>query len=152
MDFRELKNLIKGRVKLNEPVGLYTTYHLGGEAAALVEPQGVEDLAELLAVLPRPTRSVPYLMLGGGSNVLFADEGFKGVVIRLGRGFQGIHIEGDRVRVKAATPLVKVLQQVQGRGFGRGRSFSPASQGPSGAPWWGTRGPRRPGSGPRSRN
>jgi len=116
VDFKELKNLIRGKVLLNEPVGPYTTYHLGGKAGAFVEPQGVEDLAELLRCLSHG--GVPYLMLGGGSNVLFADEGFSGVVIRLGRGFQGIHIEGDRVRAKAATQLVKVLAKTREAGLG----------------------------------
>jgi UDP-N-acetylmuramate dehydrogenase len=50
--------------------------------------------------------------------VLFADEGFRGVVIRLGRGFQGIQIEGDRVRVKAATQLVAVLKKTREAGLG----------------------------------
>ncbi len=116
VDLKELKSLIKGKVLLNEPIGPYTTYHLGGKAAAFVEPQGVEDLAELLRCLTHG--EVPYLMLGGGSNVLFADEGFQGAVIRLGRSFQGFHIEGDRVRVKAATQLVKVLAKTREAGLG----------------------------------
>ena len=109
VDFSELKNLIHGKVLLNQSVAPYTTYHLGGEAAALVEPQSVEDLASMLRCLTQG--QVPYLMLGGGSNVLFADEGYQGVVIRLGRTFQGIEVEGDRVRVKAGTKLVTVLSK-----------------------------------------
>lgn len=116
VDFKELKSLIKGKVELNCAIAPYTTYHLGGKASAFVEPQSTEDLAELLRCLTHA--AVPYLMLGGGSNVLFADEGFKGVVIRLGRGFQGIHFEGDRVRVKAGTQLVKVLNKSREAGLG----------------------------------
>ncbi|HJT23162.1 MAG TPA: UDP-N-acetylmuramate dehydrogenase [bacterium] len=116
MDFSELKHLIKGKVELNHPIGSYTTYHLGGATAAFVQPQTIQDLAELLRCLTHA--SVPYLMLGGGSNVLFADEGFRGVVIRLGRGFQGLHIEGDRVRAKAGTQLVTVLSKAREAGLG----------------------------------
>jgi UDP-N-acetylmuramate dehydrogenase len=116
VDLAELKKIVKGKVLLEEPVGPYTTYHLGGKAAAFVEPQGVEDLAELLRCLTRG--EVPYVMLGGGSNVLFADEGFQGAVIRLGRSFQGMSIEGDRVRAKAGTPLVKVLGKSREAGLG----------------------------------
>lgn len=116
MEFGELKHLIKGRVELDHPIAPYTTYHLGGPAAAFVEPQAPGDLAELLRCLTHA--QAPYLMLGGGSNVLFADEGFGGVVIRLGRGFQGIHIEGDRVRAKAATKLVTVLAKAREAGLG----------------------------------
>ncbi len=116
VDFRELKNLIQGKVELQHAVGPYTTYHLGGKASAFVEPQSVEDLAELLRCLTHA--SVSYLMLGGGSNVLFADEGFKGVVIRLGRSFQGIQIEGDKVRAKAGTKLVTVLSKAREANLG----------------------------------
>jgi UDP-N-acetylmuramate dehydrogenase len=116
VDFRELKNLIAGKVERNHSIAPYTTYHLGGKAAAFVEPQSNEDLGGLLRHLT--DTQVPYLMLGGGSNVLFADEGYKGVVIRLGRGFQGIHLEGDRVRVKAATKLVTVLAKTREAGLG----------------------------------
>jgi UDP-N-acetylmuramate dehydrogenase len=97
-------------------VAPYTTYHLGGPAAAFVEPHDVEDLSKLLHTLHQG--QVPHLMLGGGSNVLFADEGYQGVVIRLGRGFQGIHIEGDRVRVKAGTKLVTVMNKAREAGLG----------------------------------
>lgn len=116
VDFRELKQLMKGKVLLDHSVAPYTTYHLGGPAAAFVEPHDVEDLSKLLHTLN--SGQVPHLMLGGGSNVLFADEGYKGVVIRLGRGFQGIHIEGDRVRVKAATKLVTVMNKAREAGLG----------------------------------
>jgi UDP-N-acetylmuramate dehydrogenase len=61
---------------------------------------------------------VPYLVLGGGSNILFADEGFEGVALRLGRGFQGIQIEGDRVRAKSGTKLVNVLGKARDAGLG----------------------------------
>ena len=116
VDFGELRHLIKGKVELNHSVAPYTTYHLGGKAAAFVEPQAVEDLGELLRCLTHA--GMPYLMLGGGSNVLFADEGFQGVVVRLGRGFQGLHIEGDRVRAKAGTKLVTVLAKAREAGLG----------------------------------
>ena len=116
MDLRELKKIVSGKILFEAPIAPYTTYHLGGKAAAFVEPQSVEDLSELLRCLTRG--QVPYLVLGGGSNVLFADEGFKGAVIRLGRGFQGIQIEGDLVRVKAGTPLVKVLNKSRDAGLG----------------------------------
>ncbi len=116
VDFGELKHLIKGKVEFDHPIAPYTTYHLGGKAAAFVEPQTLQDLAELLRCLTHA--GAPYLVLGGGSNVLFADGGFRGVVIRLGRGFQGLRIEGDRVWAKAGTKLVTVLTKAREAGLG----------------------------------
>jgi UDP-N-acetylmuramate dehydrogenase len=116
VDFKELKSLMKGKVELDHAIAPYTTYHLGGKASAFVEPQSVEDLGELLRCLTHA--GVSSLTLGGGSNALFADEGYKGVVIRLGRGFQGIQIERGRVRAKAATKLVTVLTKAREAGLG----------------------------------
>ncbi len=116
VNFIELKRLIEGRVTLDAPLGPLTTYHIGGRASALVEPQGSEDLQELLRCISHG--GVSYLVLGGGSNVLFADEGYQGVVIRLGRGFQGVEIEGTRVRAKAGTKLVSVLAKAREANLG----------------------------------
>ena len=115
-ELRELSRLIEGRVTLEAPLAPLTTYHIGGRASALVEPQGVEDLAELLRCLSHAGMS--YLILGGGSNVLFADEGYLGVVIRLGRGFQGVEIKGNRVRAKAGSKLVAVLSKAREANLG----------------------------------
>jgi UDP-N-acetylmuramate dehydrogenase len=76
----------------------------------------LEDLKRLMAFLAK--EKAPYLLLGGGSNVLFADEGYQGAVIRLGRGFQGVEIAGDLVRAKAATRLVTVLNRARQAGLG----------------------------------
>jgi UDP-N-acetylmuramate dehydrogenase len=116
VNFEELSRLIDGRVSLDAPLAPLTTYHIGGRASVLVEPQGVEDLQELLRCLSHA--GVPYLTLGGGSNVLFADEGYQGAVIRLGRGFQGVEIEGTRVRAKAGTKLVTVLAKAREANLG----------------------------------
>jgi UDP-N-acetylmuramate dehydrogenase len=116
VNFTELNRLIEGRVSLDASLAPLTTYHIGGRAAALVEPQGAEDLQELLRCLSHA--GVSYLILGGGSNVLFADEGYQGVVIRLGRGFQGVEIEGTRVRAKAGTKLVTVLAKAREANLG----------------------------------
>lgn len=93
-----------------------TSYHIGGPVGALVEPQDLEDLKVLMRWLDGT--KTPYLVLGGGSNLLFADEGFDGVVIRLGRGFQGVEVEGNSVRVGGATQLVTVLKRTREAGLG----------------------------------
>ncbi|HVM32372.1 MAG TPA: UDP-N-acetylmuramate dehydrogenase [bacterium] len=116
MDLRALKGLVRGRVELGYPMAKATSYHIGGPAGALVEPQDLEDLRGLMRWLAQT--KTPYLVLGGGSNLLFADEGFDGVVIRLGRGFQGVEIEETSARVGAATQLVTVLKRTREAGLG----------------------------------
>jgi UDP-N-acetylmuramate dehydrogenase len=116
LELKELKNLVKGKVEFDKPLAPLTTFRLGGKAEAYVEPLDEQDLAALLKRLNQD--KVPHLLLGGGSNVLFADEGVRGVVVRLGRKFQGLTVEKNRVRAGAATPLASVVKAGQKAGLG----------------------------------
>ncbi|HJR86306.1 MAG TPA: UDP-N-acetylmuramate dehydrogenase [Acidimicrobiia bacterium] len=84
-----------------------TTYKLGGPAAYFVEandPSTLAATAEALAVSP-----LPVLILGRGSNLVIADDGFPGVVIRLGRRFAGIET-GEVVTAGGAAGLPQVAR------------------------------------------
>ena len=63
------------------PLAAYTTLGLGGPAATLTEPAGEAGL--VAAVRGADERGEPVLVLGGGSNVVIADEGFPGLVVRV---------------------------------------------------------------------
>jgi UDP-N-acetylmuramate dehydrogenase len=76
-----------------------TWLRVGGPADWLFQPADEADLADFLAALPA---HVPVLPVGVGSNLIVRDGGIAGVVIRLGRGFNGIEVEGDRVVAGAA--------------------------------------------------
>ena len=87
-------------------LALLTTLRVGGPAALLVT---VEDEAALLrTVRAAQEERVPILVLGRGSNLLVADEGWPGLVLRLGRGFRGIRIEGTTVVAGGAEPMPAV--------------------------------------------
>jgi UDP-N-acetylmuramate dehydrogenase len=68
------------RVTLDHPLGALTTYRVGGPAAALVDVSSEQDVVELRAALGGAV--VPVLVLGKGSNLLVADAGFPGLVVR----------------------------------------------------------------------
>jgi UDP-N-acetylmuramate dehydrogenase len=76
-----------------------TWLRVGGPADWLFQPADEADLADFLAALPA---DVPVLPVGVGSNLIVRDGGIAGVVIRLGRGFNGIEVEGGRVVAGAA--------------------------------------------------
>jgi UDP-N-acetylmuramate dehydrogenase len=76
-----------------------TWLRVGGPADWLFQPADEADLAEFLAALDRGVAVFP---MGVGSNLIVRDGGIRAVVIRLGRGFNGIAIEGDRVVAGAA--------------------------------------------------
>ncbi len=69
--------------KLDYPIGRLTTYRVGGKASLFVEATCVEDLCRLSSSLMKAARSVPVLVLGGGSNLLISERGFDGVVLHL---------------------------------------------------------------------
>ncbi|MGH2753703.1 MAG: UDP-N-acetylmuramate dehydrogenase [Actinomycetota bacterium] len=88
-----LRSELKGRVDTDLGLARFTTYRLGGPAALFVEPAGTEDLEALGGVLRDEGLAgdeLPVLALGRGSNLLVADTGFPGLVVRMGSGFSWI--------------------------------------------------------------
>ncbi|MFQ6775208.1 UDP-N-acetylmuramate dehydrogenase [Cereibacter sphaeroides] len=76
-----------------------TWLRVGGPADWLFQPADEADLVQFLAALDP---AVPVFPMGVGSNLIVRDGGLRAVVIRLGRGFNAIRIEGDRVIAGAA--------------------------------------------------
>jgi len=89
----------RGRLSRDRPLSDLTWLRVGGPADWLLQPADAGDLAAFLASLPG---DVPVFAMGVGSNLIVRDGGIRGVVIRLGRGFNGIRIEGNRVIAGAA--------------------------------------------------
>ena len=89
----------RGRLTENRPLHGLTWLRVGGPADWLFQPEDEADLAEFLAALDP---GVPVFPMGVGSNLIVRDGGIRGVVIRLGRGFNGIEVAGDRVIAGAA--------------------------------------------------
>lgn len=76
-----------------------TWLRVGGPADFLFQPADLADLQAFLHGLPKTIAVFP---MGVGSNLIVRDGGIRAVVIRLGRGFNGIEIEGGRVIAGAA--------------------------------------------------
>jgi len=85
---------VRGRYSENAPLDRVTWFRVGGPAEVMFRPADEDDLAAFLAARPA---DVPVTVLGVGSNVLVRDGGVAGVVIRLGRAFAEVRVEGDRV-------------------------------------------------------
>jgi UDP-N-acetylmuramate dehydrogenase len=90
------------------PLGPLTTYKAGGPARLFAEVESIEDLMSL--VDSGLTREHPLLVLGRGSNLLVADDGFDGLVVHLGLGFAAIEVSEDRVEAGGAAPLPRVAR------------------------------------------
>jgi UDP-N-acetylmuramate dehydrogenase len=110
---------LRGRLIANQPLAELTWFRVGGSAQVLFMPQDEADLSYFLANLPG---ELPVTVIGLGSNLIVRDGGVPGVVVRLGRGFAEVAIEGLRVRAGAAVPDVKVARAAQEGGVA-GLSF-----------------------------
>lgn len=89
----------RGSLRPDASLADLTWFRVGGPADILFRPADAEDLAAFLAACPG---DVPITVVGVGSNLLVRDGGVRGVVIRLGGGFNAITVEGTRVTAGAA--------------------------------------------------
>lgn len=89
----------RGVLTPNRPLADLTWLRVGGPADWLFQPADEEDLSLFLEALPAEVAVFP---MGVGSNLIVRDGGLRAVVIRLGRGFNGIEITGDTVTAGAA--------------------------------------------------
>jgi UDP-N-acetylmuramate dehydrogenase len=91
------------RVRRRYPLAPLTSFRLGGPAALFLEARSMDDLRAVARAI-RET-GLPLLVIGKGSNLLVADAGFPGVVVRLGKGFRWAARDGDALSAGAAMPL-----------------------------------------------
>lgn len=113
-DFRSRAPKLRGKLEANVPLAPLSYFKTGGPAQALFEPVDENDLAYFLE---RLDPEIPVVALGLGSNVLVRDGGVVGVVIRLGKPFQEISLDGLKVTAGAGTPLVKLATAAASAGI-----------------------------------
>ena len=94
-----------GKVLINEKISNYTTYRVGGKARAICYPKGEKELVELVKLLKE--KKIKYFVLGNGSNVLFSDKMYDGIIIKLDN-FNKINIKDNIIEVGAGYPLIKL--------------------------------------------
>jgi UDP-N-acetylmuramate dehydrogenase len=104
---------VRGTLTANRDLADLTWMRVGGPADVLFQPADVADLAQFLKNIDP---SVPVFPMGVGSNLIVRDGGIRGVVIRLGRGFNGIEIEGSTVRAGAAALDAHVARKAAAKG------------------------------------
>ncbi|KUP93771.1 UDP-N-acetylmuramate dehydrogenase [Tritonibacter horizontis] len=90
---------VRGTLTPNRDLSGLTWLRVGGPADYLFQPADLADLQDFLRALPGDVAVFP---MGVGSNLIVRDGGLRAVVIRLGRGFNTIEIDGDTVTAGAA--------------------------------------------------
>ncbi len=90
---------VRGRLTPARILSDLTWLRVGGPADCLFQPADVEDLSQFLNALDPNVHVFP---MGVGSNLILRDGGIRAVVVRMGRGFNGIEVTGNRVTVGVA--------------------------------------------------
>jgi len=93
------------KLKKNEPLSKHSTFRIGGPARFFVEAASIEDLKEALQFAKE--KKLKLFFLGKGSNLLFSDIGFNGLVIK--PAFSRIEVHGDRIVAEAGASLHKLI-------------------------------------------
>ena len=111
---KEIKELHVGKVLEDYTLKEHTTYKVGGKAICAVIPEDEKKLITLLSFLKE--KNVKYMVLGNGSNVIFNDSGYNGVIIKLDN-FNHLNIINNKIVVGAGYPLNKLALRVSRLGF-----------------------------------
>lgn len=111
-----LREVLGSALRESIPGASVTTYAIGGPIEFLCEAQSIEQLSHLVAFCTR--NQLPTRFLGAGSNVLIADDGLSGVVVRLGRSFRTVTPLGEaRFAVGGAMSLMSLSRELSDSGF-----------------------------------
>jgi len=105
---------VKGRLEAEIPLARFTWFKVGGPAEVLFRPDDEADLAAFLAGCPG---DVPVMVMGNASNLLVRDGGVRGVVIRLGRPFADIRMDGNVVQAGGGAADLNIARAARDAGL-----------------------------------
>lgn len=111
---KDIKKLHVGKVIENAYMKDYTTYKVGGKVICIVYPDDEQCLIKLLCYIK--AHSIKYKIIGNGSNVIFNDSGFNGVIIKLDN-FNNLNIINNKITVGAGYMLNKLALRVSRLGL-----------------------------------
>ena len=117
-----MNKLNKFNAEYNVSMALHTSFKAGGEAECLCYAQNEEELKELLGILTESDEK--HFILGNGTNVLFKDSGFDGIVVKLCGDFESISLSGNEATVGSAVSMATLAKELQRSGLA---GFEPLS-------------------------
>lgn len=110
-DKNVLQKLVKldvGDIREKEPLKNHCTWRIGGPADVLIEPNSDKKCSKILAIAKE--EKIPHIVIGRGSNLLFDDEGFRGIVIKISRKMSNFSIDATTVRAGAGISICKLAR------------------------------------------
>ncbi len=98
------------RIFEQEPLSAHTTFRIGGPALFYMIPESAEEIREGIRFARE--RGLPFITIGRGSNMLFPDEGYRGVVMEIGSGMNQIEYCGaGKIRAQAGALLSAIASE-----------------------------------------
>ncbi len=102
-----LGNILKPhQILVRVPMKEHTSMHVGGMAEFLLLPSSVQEIRQAAQALA--SAHISYLVMGNGTNLIFPDEGYPGVIIKLSDNFSQITVQGDEITAQAGASLAAV--------------------------------------------
>ena len=127
---------IMGDILFDEPMASHTTFRTGGRADVFIRPRSPEDLA--LALRSLNSEGIPCFILGGGANILVADEGIRGAVLTMER-LKDLSWKDHGVRIQAGMEMSRAAWVTGTAGFQGLESFYAMPGSLGGAMWMNAR-------------
>lgn len=113
--FNELTEANIGKVLENEPLAKHTTIKIGGPADIYIEPKSTDSLCKAIEIIK--DNNVKWTVIGRGSNLLVADKGIEGVVIKLGAGMDDFDLNGEILTVGGGCSVIRLATIISKKGF-----------------------------------
>jgi len=110
-----LQKIVKNRVRVNEPLFRHTSLGIGGPASYFLELESIEELRNVIDFSQK--NNLDFFILGEGTNVLFPDEGFNGLVIQLKGEFAKFSVKGEAVTAGAGVKLNGLVEELAKKGL-----------------------------------
>lgn len=101
---------LRGKISFQEPMRDHTSFRIGGPCDIFFQPEDLDDLRKAVNIAGE--HKIPYFVLGGGSNLLVADDGIDGLVIKLGKAFSHTKFFENFIVAGAGLSNSAFLQQV----------------------------------------
>ena len=112
---RQIDKANIGKIETDVLLSKHTTYKVGGVAKAFVYPKDVDALVDLLKILKE--YDVKYKVMGNGSNLLFSDKEYDGIIIKLDEFDKVEFLNHNKIRVGAGFSLMKLSLMAARRGL-----------------------------------
>lgn len=111
---KEINSLKIGKIEQNVFLNKNTSFKIGGKTDYLIHPKNVEKLIELIKTLKK--HNIKYKIIGNGSNLIFSDNDYKGVIIKLNN-LNKLEIKDRIIEVESGYNLMKLADVVSKKGL-----------------------------------